>query len=86
MIEKTVAVVAAYVSLKPASCTFGELLERPALNRLREDANKGLISQVICYDPDRLLGSRLLSQCYAALWQQAEKHTHHFSFSYSLPI
>ncbi|MBJ3765987.1 recombinase family protein [Bacillus subtilis] len=32
----------------------GELLERPALNRLREDASKGLIGQVICYDPDRL--------------------------------
>ncbi len=32
----------------------GELLERPALNRLREDASKGLISQVICYNPDRL--------------------------------
>ncbi|ARW39743.1 site-specific DNA recombinase [Bacillus amyloliquefaciens] len=31
-----------------------ELLERPALNGLREDASKGLISQVICYDPDRL--------------------------------
>ncbi|KAF1278730.1 site-specific DNA recombinase [Bacillus velezensis] len=31
-----------------------ELLERPALNRLREDASKGLIRQVICYDPDRL--------------------------------
>ncbi len=28
-----------------------ELLERPALNRLREDASKGLIGQVICYDP-----------------------------------
>ncbi len=27
-----------------------EFLERPALNRLREDAGKGLISQVICYD------------------------------------
>ncbi len=26
-------------------------LERPALNRLREDASKGLIGQVICYDP-----------------------------------
>ncbi len=31
-----------------------ELLEGPALNHLREDASKGLISQVICYDPDRL--------------------------------
>ena len=29
----------------------GELLERPALNRLKEDASKGLIGQVICYDP-----------------------------------
>ncbi|MDO3661442.1 hypothetical protein [Bacillus sp. C28GYM-DRY-1] len=54
MIEKTVAVGAGYVSLKPASCTFAELLERPALNRLREDESKGVKSQVICYDPDRL--------------------------------
>ncbi len=33
---------------------YVELLERPALIRLREDASKGLISQVICYNPDRL--------------------------------
>ncbi len=39
----------------------GELLERPALNRLREDASKGLISQVICYDPDRL-SRKLMNQ------------------------
>ncbi|NLS40442.1 recombinase family protein [Bacillus subtilis] len=32
----------------------GELLERPALDCLREDAGKGLISSDICYDPDRL--------------------------------
>ncbi|WP_437371557.1 recombinase family protein [Bacillus inaquosorum] len=32
----------------------GELLPRPALDRLREDASKRLINKVICYDPDRL--------------------------------
>jgi len=31
----------------------GELLERPGLNKLREDVEKGLIDKVICYDPDR---------------------------------
>ncbi|MDA1474756.1 recombinase family protein [Bacillus changyiensis] len=39
----------------------GELLERPALSRLREDARKGLINEVICYDPDRL-SRKLMNQ------------------------
>ncbi|KLV24731.1 recombinase family protein [Bacillus altitudinis] len=39
----------------------GELLERPALNRLREDARKGLITELICYDPDRL-SRKLMNQ------------------------
>ncbi|WP_420806834.1 recombinase family protein [Bacillus nakamurai] len=39
----------------------GELMERPSLNRLREDARKGLITQVICYDPDRL-SRKLMNQ------------------------
>ena len=39
----------------------GELLERPALNRLREDACKGLITELICYDPDRL-SRKLMNQ------------------------
>lgn len=32
----------------------GEFLERPDLTRLREDVKKGTITQVGCYDPDRL--------------------------------
>ncbi|WP_412675224.1 recombinase family protein [Bacillus atrophaeus] len=39
----------------------GEIMERPALNRLREDARKGLITEVICYDPDRL-SRKLMNQ------------------------
>jgi site-specific DNA recombinase len=32
----------------------GEILNRPALTKLREDVDKGLINKIICYDPDRL--------------------------------
>ncbi|AXF54643.1 recombinase family protein [Salicibibacter kimchii] len=32
----------------------GAVLDRPALTRLREDIQQGLIEKVICYDPDRL--------------------------------
>ncbi|MCL6547535.1 MAG: recombinase family protein [Alicyclobacillus sp.] len=32
----------------------GEFLERPALTRLRNDVQSGMIRRVICYDPDRL--------------------------------
>ena len=39
----------------------GELLERPGLNKLREDVEKGLIDKVICYDPDRL-SRKLMNQ------------------------
>lgn len=39
----------------------GEFLDRPALNRLREDVKKGLIHKVICYDPDRL-SRKLMNQ------------------------
>lgn len=39
----------------------GELMERPGLNRLREDAKKGLIDKLICYDPDRL-SRKLMNQ------------------------
>ena len=31
----------------------GEFLERPELTRLREDVAKGLVDEVVCYDPDR---------------------------------
>ena len=37
----------------------GEIINRPALMRLQEDVENGLITKVICYDPDRL--SRKLS-------------------------
>lgn len=39
----------------------GELLARPELNRLREDMNEGIISKLVCYDPDRL-SRKLLNQ------------------------
>ncbi len=39
----------------------GELLARPELDRLREDMNEGLITKLICYDPDRL-SRKLLNQ------------------------
>lgn len=32
----------------------GEILVRPALQRMRDDIAKGLITELICYDPDRL--------------------------------
>ncbi|WP_042424725.1 recombinase family protein [Geomicrobium sp. JCM 19039] len=32
----------------------GSVLDRPALTRLREDIKQGLVSKVVCYDPDRL--------------------------------
>jgi site-specific DNA recombinase len=32
----------------------GELLSRPGMNRLRQDIKDGLITKVVCYDPDRL--------------------------------
>ncbi|WAA10345.1 recombinase family protein [Fervidibacillus albus] len=39
----------------------GEFLDRPALNRLREDVRNGLLEKVICYDPDRL-SRKLMNQ------------------------
>src|SRR5699024_5665957 len=39
----------------------GELLARPELDRLREDMNEGLITKLVCYDPDRL-SRKLLNQ------------------------
>ncbi|MED4083855.1 recombinase family protein [Halalkalibacterium halodurans] len=32
----------------------GEFLERPALEKLRKDVREGIITKVVCYDPDRL--------------------------------
>lgn len=39
----------------------GEFLDRPALNKLRQDLKDGLITKVICYDPDRL-SRKLMNQ------------------------
>lgn len=39
----------------------GEFLDRPQLARLREDLRRGIISQVICLDPDRL-SRKLMNQ------------------------
>lgn len=39
----------------------GEFLDRPALNRLRNDVKEGIIHKVICYDPDRL-SRKLMNQ------------------------
>lgn len=39
----------------------GEILDRPALNQLREDARAGRITKIVCLDPDRL-SRKLLNQ------------------------
>ncbi|SMO63743.1 recombinase family protein [Melghirimyces algeriensis] len=39
----------------------GEFLDRPGLSKLREDIRKGLITKVVCLDPDRL-SRKLMNQ------------------------
>ena len=39
----------------------GEILNRPALTKMLEDAEKEGINKIICYDPDRL-SRKLLNQ------------------------
>src|SRR5690554_2222938 len=39
----------------------GEFLDRPGLTKLREDVRKGLITKVVCLDPDRL-SRKLMNQ------------------------
>lgn len=39
----------------------GEILNRPALTKMLEDAEKEIINKIICYDPDRL-SRKLLNQ------------------------
>lgn len=39
----------------------GEILNRPYLTKMRDDIQKGLITKVICYDPDRL-SRKLMNQ------------------------
>lgn len=41
----------------------GEVLDRPELTRLRKDIREGIITEVICFDPDRLsrkLGNQII--------------------------
>lgn len=49
----------------------GEILNRPALMRMQLDIEKGLITKVICYDPDRL-SRKLLIQLL--IKEQFEKY------------
>lgn len=39
----------------------GEILDRPALTRLRNDVKEGLITKIVCLDPDRL-SRKLMNQ------------------------
>ncbi|GED58866.1 hypothetical protein AA984_21595 [Brevibacillus formosus] len=39
----------------------GELLDRSALSRLRQDVKDGVISKIVCLDPDRL-SRKLMNQ------------------------
>jgi site-specific DNA recombinase len=49
----------------------GEILNRPALMKMQDDIENGLITKVICYDPDRL-SRKLLVQLMIA--EQFQKH------------
>lgn len=49
----------------------GEIINRPALMRLQDDIEKGIITKVVCYDPDRL-SRKLLVQLL--IKEQFEKH------------
>nr|WP_309475262.1 recombinase family protein [Bacillus sp. 03113] len=49
----------------------GEIINRPALMKLQEDIENGLITRVICYDPDRL-SRKLLVQLL--IKENFEKH------------
>lgn len=49
----------------------GEFLDRPALNKLRQDIKDGLVDKVICYDPDRL-SRKLVNQLIVT--QEIERH------------
>lgn len=59
-----------YLSYKDEGYT-GEIINRPALLRLQEDIEKGIITTVVCYDPDRL-SRKLLVQLL--IKEQFEKH------------
>lgn len=49
----------------------GEILNRPALMRLQNDVDSGLIHKVICYDPDRLSRKLLVQLMIAEQFQKA---------------
>jgi site-specific DNA recombinase len=55
----------------------GEILNRPALMKLQDDIGKGLITKVVCYDPDRL-SRKLLVQLMIA--EQFQKHNVELQF------
>lgn len=38
----------------------GEIINRPQLSKMRDDIQKGLITKVVCYDPDRLSRNLLI--------------------------
>ncbi|MDD2234360.1 MAG: recombinase family protein [Desulfitobacteriaceae bacterium] len=49
----------------------GEFLDRPALTKLRQDVREGLITKLICLDPDRL-SRRLMNQLLIS--DELERH------------
>lgn len=49
----------------------GEFLDRPALTKLRQDVREGLITRLICLDPDRL-SRRLMNQLLIS--DEIERH------------
>ena len=49
----------------------GEFLDRPALSKLRKDIKEGLITKVICLDPDRL-SRKLMNQLIIS--EELDKH------------
>jgi site-specific DNA recombinase len=55
----------------------GEIINRPALMRLQLDIEKGIITKVVCYDPDRL--SRKLS-VQLLLTEHFQKHNVELQF------
>lgn len=48
------------VKIYPDEGHSGEFLERPGLNQLRQDVKDGIITKVICLDPDRLARKLML--------------------------
>ena len=55
----------------------GEILNRPALTRMLNDVDAGLITKVICYDPDRL-SRKLLNQLL--ITEKLEQNQVHLAF------